>query len=225
MQKLFLPFLLLLIAPELFAQNFTTGADSDPKAKSILEKMRQKYEAYPLLEAAFTLTFEIPEQPVETQKGTLIQKGEKYRLNLNDRTIVSDGKSVWLYVPKNKEVQINDVDDETEEGTITSPSDLFRAYEWKNYVYALLNEFAENGRVIQQIEFKPISKDSDFSKIRLTLDKKSLDVVRIKSFSKDGSRYTLTVGKLTTSGTVTPAAFTFSKSECPDCHFEDLRID
>jgi outer membrane lipoprotein carrier protein len=225
MQKLFLPILLMLFAVAVSAQNFTSQEDSDPQARKILEKMRQKYEAYPAMEAAFTLTFEIPEQPVETQKGTLIQQGEKYRLTLNDRTIVSDGKSVWLYVPKNKEVQINNVDDETEEGTITSPKDLFRAYEWENYVYALLNEFTEGGKVIQQIEFKPISKDSDFSKIRLTLDKKTLDVVRIKSFSKDGSRYTLAVGKLSSGGTVSPATFTFSKSDCPDCHFEDLRID
>jgi len=215
----------MLLAGAVSAQNYTSQEDSDPQAKKILQKMRLKYEAYPVMEAAFTLTFEIPEQPVETQKGTLIQQGEKYRLNLHDRTIVSDGKSVWLYVPKNKEVQINDVDDETEEGTITSPKDLFRAYEWKNYVYALLDEFTEKGRVIQQIEFKPIAKDSDFSKIRLTLDKKTLDVVSIKSFSKDGSRYTLDVNKLSSGGTVSSTTFNFSKTDCPACHFEDLRID
>ncbi|MFQ5445433.1 MAG: outer membrane lipoprotein carrier protein LolA [Saprospiraceae bacterium] len=225
MQKLLLPILLLLTTHVAFAQNFTSQDDSDPQARKVLEKMRQKYETYPVMKVDFTLTIEIPEQPVESPKCVLVQQGEKYRLNVNDRTIVSDGKSVWLYIPEIKEVQINDVDEDVEEGTIISPKGLLRVYEWKNFVYVLNNEFAENGRVIQQIEFKPMSRDSDFSKIRLTLDKKTLDVVRIKSFSKDGSRFTLTVDKLSSGGTVAPSTFTFSKSECPDCRFVDLRID
>lgn len=226
MQKLSLIVLLSIFSVSLFAQNFTKKEDSDPKAKEALEKMRKKYSAYQTLEADFSLEIEVPEQPKEVQKGKLIQQGDKYRLQLNDRTLVSDGKSSWLYIKKNKEVQINDVDDDANsEGGISSPKDLLKAYEWDDYVYALVNEFTENGKLVQQIEFKPTKKDSDYSKIRLTLDKKTSDVVSIKSFGKDGTRYTLTVDKLTPNKQVPASTFTFSKSECPDCHFEDLRVD
>ena len=225
MQRLFFFTILTLFSVGVFAQQFTTKADSDPAAKAVLEKMRQKFEGYNSLQADFTLSLEIPEQPLNEQKGTLVQQGEKYRLNFDGRTLVSDGESVWLYVEKSKEVQINDADEESEPGTINSPKDLFRAYEWDNYIYVLTNEFADKGRVVQQIEFKPTDRDSDFSKIRLTLDKKTLEVVSIKTFGKDGSRYTVTVNKLLPNASVNSSTFTFTKNECLDCHFEDLRMD
>lgn len=225
MQKLLLFTIITFLSAGIFAQEYTKQSDSDPKAKAVLEKMRKKYEAMPTLQADFTLVIEMPEQPAETQKGKLTQQGEKYRLKLKDRTMVSDGKSVWLFIEKNKEVQINDVEEDGSEGGISSPKDLLKAYEWDDYVYVLSQEFSENGRVVQQIEFKPTARDSDYSKIRVTVDKKTSDVVSIKSFGKDGSRYTLTVDKLSPGTQVPASTFTFSKSECPDCHFEDLRLD
>lgn len=224
MQQLFLLTILSVLSSGLFAQDFTKQGDSDPKAKAVLEKMRKKYEAMKTLEVDFSLAIETPGQPTETQKGKLTQQGDKYRLKLKDRTLVSDGKSVWLFMEKNKEVQINNVE-EGSSGGISSPKDLLKAYEWKDYIYTLSQEFTENGKVVQQIEFKPTAKDAEYSKIRLTVDKKASDVVSIKSFGKDGSRYTLTVSKLTPGVQVTASSFTFSKSECPDCHYEDLRLD
>lgn len=224
MQKLFFLTFISIFSLSLFAQDFTKKTDSDPKAKAVLEKMRKKYESMPSLEADFSLVIEVPQQPSQTQKGKLTQQGDKYRLKLQDRTLVSDGKSVWLFIEKNKEVQINDVE-EGASGGISSPKDLLKAYEWDDYIYVLSQEFNENGKVVQQIEFKPTSKDSDYSKIRVTVDKKTSDVVSIKSFGKDGSRYTLTVNKLTPGKQVAPSTFIFNKSECPDCHFEDLRLN
>ncbi len=198
---------------------------ADPEAKAVLEKMRKKYEAYSTLEVEFSLEIEVPQQAKQKQKGILTQQAEKYRLKLNDRTMVSDGKSVWLHIPKNQEVQINDADDDEGEGGISSPQDLLKAYAWKDYVYAITNEFSEGGRLVQQIEFKPTSKGNDYSKVRLSLDKKTLEILSIKSFGKDGSRYTLTVNKITPNKTVPASTFTFAKSECPSCKFEDLRVD
>jgi outer membrane lipoprotein carrier protein len=229
MQKLMLALLLAFVSTAIFAQQQNTVAAktdvSDPEARAVLEKMRKKYEAYGTLEAEFSLDIEVPRQPTQTQKGVLTQQAEKYRLKFNDRTMVSDGKSVWLHIPKNKQVQINDVDEDADDGGINSPQDLLKAYAWKDYIYAITNEFSENGRVVQQIEFKPTSKSNDYSKVRLTLNKKTLEIVSIKSFGKDGSRYTLTVNKLTPNKTVPASTFTFTKSECPDCKFEDLRVD
>lgn len=228
MQKIMLAILLTVVSTAIFAQKkpvATKSEVSDPEAKAVLEKMRKKYEAYGTLEADFSLEIEVPQQPSQTQKGTLTQQAEKYRLKFNDRTMVSDGKSVWLHIPKNKQVQINDVDEDGGDGGISSPQDLLKAYAWKDYVYAITNEFSENSRVVQQIEFKPISKANDYSKVRLSLDKKTLEILSIKSFGKDGSRYTLTVNKLTPNKSVPASTFTFTKSECPDCKFEDLRLD
>ena len=226
MRYLFFLTLFSVFGPGLSAQDFTNKEDSDPQAKAVLDAMRQKYEAYKSLHADFTLSYEAPGQAKVSEKGTLVQKGEKYRLVLDGRTIVSDGTSVWVYLEKNKEVQINDVE-EDDGGGIASPQDLLRAYEWDDYIYVLSNEFSEKGRVIQQIEFKPTDRDSDYSKIRLTIDKKTLEIVRGKVFSKDGSRTTITLEKLSPNVSLEAGeqTFVFSKNECPDCYFEDLRLN
>ncbi len=229
MQRLLIAFLLVIISySAMLAQKQPVAAKkevSDPEAKAVLEKMRKKYEAYSTTEVDFSLEIEVPQQPKQTQAGTLVQQAEKYRLKFNDRTMVSDGNSVWLYIPKTKQVQINDADEDEGDGGINSPQDLLKAYAWKDYVYAITNEFTENGRLVQQIEFKPTTKANDYSKVRLTLDKKTLEILSIKSFGKDGSRYTLTVNKLTPNKAVPASTFTFAKSECADCKFEDLRVD
>jgi outer membrane lipoprotein carrier protein len=203
---------------------YTKTADSDPAAKAILEKVKVKYEAYKSVEATFTLAIEIPDQPKEEQPGKLIQAGDKYRLELANQTLVCDGKSIWLYLKQNKEVQINNFDAEEEEAFL-SPRDLLRIYEREDFVYVLSNEYTEGGKILQDIEFKPTDPNSEYSKMRLSVDKATSQIKRIKAFAKDGSRYTLTVGVFKSNQTYPASTFVWSKTECPDCYVEDLRID
>jgi len=204
----------------------TTKEVSDPEAKAILEKMRTKHEAYKSVAADFTLTIEIPEEDKEVQKGSISQAGEKYRLDLEHQAVYSDGTSLWLFMKNNNEVQINDVDEfEEEDGELLSPQDLLRIYEKEDFIYHLINEDIENGRAIQQIEFKPTDRDSEYSKMRVTIDRKKLEIVRIKAFSKDGSRYTMEVNKFTPNQPYKDADFVFDPSKYPDIFVEDLRIE
>lgn len=215
-----------LLATVAIAQNkqdYSSSAQSDPAAKAILDKVRTKFEGYSSLEVDFSLEIEIPEEPKEVQQGKIQQQGEKYRLDLETHGIVSDGKSVWLHLKTAQEVQISDAEESEDE--VMSPKDLLRIYESDNYVYVLANEFVENGRPVQQIEFKPLDRDSEYSKLRMTVDKKSSNIVRIKVFAKDGSRYTLNLNKMKPNQPFAANHFVWNKKECPDCYVEDLRLD
>ena len=199
---------------------------SDPAAKAILEKLRTKYEAYKAVEADFVLTIEIPETDKEIQKGKLVQKGEQYRLSLDNQSIYCDGTTLWLYQKNINEVQVNNVDDfEEEEEDFLSPKDLLRIYEKENFIYALTNQAYENGIAIQQIEFKPLDSDSEYAKMRLTINKKNNQIVRIKAFSKDGARYTMELTRFKPNMTYKSAEFVFKKEDFPGVYIEDLRID
>ncbi|MEY4906265.1 MAG: hypothetical protein RLZZ292_4080, partial [Bacteroidota bacterium] len=101
-------FLLFLFSFLMASTLLVAQEDSDPKAKAILEKVRKKYEGYSNMEAEFTLTMEVPGRSKETQKGKMQQKGDKYHVNLDDQEVICDGKSTWIYLKKNKEVQVND---------------------------------------------------------------------------------------------------------------------
>ncbi len=222
--KKFLFFLLICaISTVSFAQQNTMSkaADSDPQAKAILDKLRTKYESLQSVEAAFSLIIEIPEQPKEVQKGTLSQAGDKYRLDLSDQTIISDGTTVWMHLKNMNEVQIMDVEEGS--GEFLSPKDLMQIYEQEEFIYALMNQVKEGDKLIEQIEFKPVDRNSDYSKLRLSVDKRKNEIARIKVFSTDGTRYTMRIDKWTPGKNFPNSHFSFNTSQHPDIYVEDLR--
>ncbi|NUO03295.1 MAG: outer membrane lipoprotein carrier protein LolA [Saprospiraceae bacterium] len=226
-KMILLPMILLLSAAGIFAQKptnqFTKKGDNDPAAKAILDKVKKNYQSYKSLEATFNLEIELAEQAKEVQKGKIAQQGEKYFLDLGPQQVLCDGKAIWMVLPKNKEVQVNNMPSKEEEASILTPQALFRFYEKGGFIYALINEYTENGKVMQQIEFKPTDRNAEYSKIRLTVEKKTASVASIKAFSKDGSRYTFNITKLTPNKTFDAGYFTFNKAKYPGYHIEDLR--
>ena len=201
----------------------SSNQDSDPEAKAILEKMRNKYEGYSSMEVSFELEIKFPEEPAEVQQITFMKKGEAYRVEMPGRKLISDGTTLWMIQERNKEVQINDVPEVADDPGILSPQSLFSLYERKDFAYFLIGQSTENGKAIQQIEFKPLTDDSDFSKMRLTVVKGSNELVRVKAFGKDGARFTVKAKKITPNKSLASSMFTFNKSDYSDYYVEDLR--
>jgi outer membrane lipoprotein-sorting protein len=114
----------IFLTPNVFwaqASTMTSVKDSDPKAKAVLDKLKKQYDAYKTMEVKFELEVEMPGQTTAIQKGSLVQDGAKYQLKLPDQEIYADGKTSWLYLKKNKEVQINDMGTE-DNSLFISPS-------------------------------------------------------------------------------------------------------
>jgi outer membrane lipoprotein-sorting protein len=215
-------FLLMLSPLSLFGQDMTSAEDSDPRATRILNDLRAKYEGYPLLQVEFDFILEQPEAPKEVQKGNLVRQDDRFRVKLGNQTILSDGEAYYLILHNNKEVQINDLPD-PEEMTVLSPQTLFSFYESGEFVYALINELSEGGRVIQQIEFKPLDSGSEYRKIRFEIDKGKKQPIQVIAFSKDGGRYTIRFTSLKRGEPKDPGFFAFSEDEYPNYYVEDLR--
>jgi len=206
-------------------QDFTKSADNDPEATKILDKVSAKYEAYKSIEALFTLKIAIPEEPVDQQKGKMIQEGEKYNVDLQEMTMISDGvDNFWVHNKRNEECQLNDIPD-PEDDDMLAPQEFYSFYKSGKYVYALTNALVEDRKPVLQIEFKPLDGESEYSKIRMTIEKKTNIVKRVRVFAKDGSNYTLTIDKITPNKKFTAADFTFDKKKHPNVHVENLKMD
>ena len=176
------------------------------------------------MEVDFELELELPEQETEIQNGSVIQQGEKYKLDIEDRAIYSNGEAVWLHLKRNNEVQINDPEMDEDSG-LMSPKDMLQLYESGEFEYAITAEPLLNGKKNTQIDFKPMDRDSEFSKMSLFVDKKSKKMSQMKVFSKDGSRYTLKIIDIRANMNYSPEIFAFDESKYPGIHVEDLRID
>jgi outer membrane lipoprotein carrier protein len=226
MKQLFLYVVLSVLSFSTFAQKgaLTSPEESDPKAKAVLEQIRKRFMSYSSLGADFTLDMTFPEEPTETQKGKLSQQGSKYRVELGSQSVISDGNYLWLILHNNKEVQINDIpEDDDTGGSILSPESLLTFYDKGDFVYYLTNEFKANGRTIQQIEFKPVDRSLDFSKLRMNVYKDNKDVAYVEAFGRDGSRYKITLNKMAPNKQFAASHFTFNKADYPGYYIEDLR--
>lgn len=227
MQRLIILFVALSTCSFLFAQSekeYHSSEDSDPRAKAILETIRNQYESHETMQADFSLEIAYPEEDVIVQKGKMWQQGNKYHVDMDEQAVISDGITIWVHLKSNEEIQITCANSAEDEETL-SPKDMLRMYEKDDHVYILSNELNENGKAVQQIEFKPTDPDAEYSKLRLTVDKKSKRIVRLKSFGKDGSKFTLSVQTQTVNKSINQSTFALDKTKYPGVQFEDLRID
>jgi len=196
----------------------------DPKAKVILDKLKKQFDGYKTMEARFELELELPGRPSEVQKGNLIKDGVKYSVKLNDQEIYADGKTVWVFMKKNKEVQIMDME-EGGPAAFVSPDQLLSVYEKNELLYEITEERNVSGNTFVDIDCKPIAKNAEYAKMKITVDKTNNKLVSLRVFSKDGSRYTLKLISILGNKKYDPGTFVFNPKAFPGVHIEDLRMD
>ena len=195
-------------------------AQGDKKAKDILNGVSSKYRSYKSMKADFSYTLENPTAKIkETQVGTLLLSGAKYRLGISGQEVISDGKTIWTYMKEAKEVQINEVDP-TDDGI--KPSEIFTMYE-KGFIYKFIDEKSVAGKVQQNLELTPTDKTKTFFKIKLTIDKSSKQIVKSVIFEKTGNRYTYAIKSFTPNFAVNASTFTFDAKKYPGVEVVDLR--
>lgn len=206
--------LLILGASTAYAQQGFVEK-SDPEAVALLRKIKAKYAKYDGIALNYILTMEYGEDK-EIQKGSLIQQGEKYHINNNDNLIINDGNTVWMYIAKQNEVQINDYI--PEEDVEFSPQEIFSLGENNDYVYVITGQDDEGYRV----ELKPRDRDSEIKKVRVIIDEKKLTIKSVKVFSADGTRMSFSIKDIKN---IKPSSgdFSFNKAKYPGVKEIDLR--
>ncbi|MGH1338617.1 MAG: LolA family protein [Aureispira sp.] len=205
----------VLMAGAVYAQPKQAFVEkSDPDAVKILQKIQKIYGEYDGIALDYTLEMEYGEDK-EVQKGSILQQGKKYFINNNGNLIINDGSTVWMYIKKQNEVQINDYIEEDDDFT---PTKIFRMGENDDFVYVITGEDSQG----YHIEFKPRDRDSEIKKVRLLVDRSQTTIKSVKVFSEDGSRMTFLIKDIEN---VKPAgsSFIFNKAKYPGVVEIDLR--
>lgn len=193
---------------------------NDPRATAILDAMSAKYKSYTTLRTNFVLKVENHAGKVSDEyQGTLHTKGDMYKLELPDRDIYCNNKTIWAYIKSTNEVQISDYD-ANEESII--PSQFYTMYQ-KDFFYALVDEKKVNDRIYQIIEMTPHDKSKNYFKIRLTIDKQDKQIVSAKVFEKSGNHYVYEIQKQTPNLPLNDSFFVFDAKKFPGVEIVDLR--
>ncbi len=202
---------------------YLSGKDSDPEATALLNKLKVRYEGFDNMKMDFSLEIEFPEEEKIIQKGHIYQQDKQFHLDFEQQSVTSNGEVVWIHLKNNNEVQIHSASALEEEESFMSPQNLLKLYESDAFIFAISDEIKQNGKTVALVECKPVDPDSEFSKLRMTVDTKNLEMVSVKAFSKDGSRYTFLTDKLASNVTIPAGKFEFDKSAFPDIYVEDMR--
>lgn len=192
----------------------------DAKAQEILKGVSAKYKSLKSIAADFVITIEdLKDKTTNNQKGSILIKGDKYKLKLANQEIISDGKTVWTYLKDANEVQIDDV--KLNDDAI-SPATIFTIYE-KGFNSRFIEEKVENGKSIQKIELVPVDKKKKYFKVALNIDAKEKMLVSAKVFDKNGNHYNYSIEKFAHDVPAADDQFTFDKNKYPGVEVIDLR--
>ena len=213
----------LLPTVSIYAQPKSAAEKSDHQAKLILDRLKKNFEKNKSSEINFDLIIDLVGQKTEKQKGKIIQSGKKFFASTGDQEIYCDGKTVWMYLKDANEVQINSYDPKSA-SEFMSPQQIITMYETGQYIYSITGEETIGTKKITNIEFKPKSKNSEYSKIRFGIDK-SDNPNYIKVFSKTSSTFTLVFKEVFYNKTYQNDSFAFNAKKYAGVHIEDLRVD
>lgn len=205
--------LLLFTISSSFAQN-------DAKSKDILAKLSKNYRSYSSMSADITFTIDNKQENIkEVQKGKMLLKGDKFRIDFGDQLLITDGKTLWGYLKDMNEVTVSLYEPDPDE---LSPTNVFTIYETGFDSY-YLNAAVLNGVPVHNIDLVPVDKDKPYFKIRLVIDQQKLQILQAIVFDKNGAMYTYAISNFAPNKALTDASFMFNKASYPGVEVIDMR--
>tara|TARA_Y100000385_G_C13084284_1_gene635595 strand:- start:84 stop:782 length:699 start_codon:yes stop_codon:yes gene_type:complete len=201
-----------------------TDESNDPKAKLILDAVQNRYKEHANISIDFLLIIQFVERPKTEENGRIVQNGEQFKVEMKEQDIYCNGEDLWYHLKSKNEVQINDYEGDEDLGVV-SPADLLKQYESGEFEYTLKKEFVSSGRKMAEVEFKPTDSFSDYSKLRVTINKGLNKIVEVLAFGKDGSRFRMVITKESYDQNYSEEFFEFDPIKFPNVFIEDLRLD
>jgi len=192
-----------------------SAAAQDKRATALLNAVAEKTRSYENIKIEFSYKMINKAQNInETIEGTLLSKGDKYKLDVAGQVVISDGKTMWTYLESVNEVQINEAAD----GEAGFNPRIF-LQEWQdNFSAKMLSETANAA----QIELIP-KESAAFSKVHVQIDKTKNHLTSITIFDSSGSEFIYSIGRFITNQTISEREFTFNTGDYPGIEVIDLR--
>lgn len=215
MKKSILFLITLLFSAGLFAQTSKKN-----EAETLMERISKRYKAFKTMKADFSYAIESRQNKnTEKQKGQILIKGNRFKLDIANQLIICDNKTVWTYSKEINEVQISKYDSKNNAVRL---DDLFTMYS-KGFLYKLLESKKEAGKEIVVVELTPKDKKKNFFKIKVTVDKTNQTIISSQVFDKSGTIHTYTVINQVPNLIFKDNQFGFDPKQYPGCEVVDLR--
>ncbi|MCX7985646.1 MAG: outer membrane lipoprotein carrier protein LolA [Bacteroidales bacterium] len=206
-----------------FLNIFSQQNVQDPEAKKVLELLSKNARNEAGLKINFTLITENhQDNTTQKVKGELWLKGDKYKLALDKTITYYDGKNVYTYIPKAKEVTITKPSEKDDELFIRNPSKIFTLYQ-KNFKFRYLGQTTYNRNNCHEVDLYPVDINKSYSIIKLLIKEDEYALVAAKMIMKAGIHYIFYVDKFDNAVRIDDREFTFDTKANKDVEVVDLR--
>ena len=201
----------------------TGYSQQDAKAKEILEKVTKTTQSYASIEAKFSFEMNNTAEKIqEKSTGSIILKNKKYKLNIPQMglEVTCDGKTIWTYMVKSNEVNISNLDEQTDD--LMDPAKIFTIYE-RGFNYKFAGESVDAGVPVYSIELTPQKPTGEIQKILIMIDKQKMLIRGANMSGKDGNKYNVSVSQFITDGVYKDADFVFDSKKYKGIEVVDMR--
>ncbi len=199
---------------------FYASAQTDKEAEKLIDRISKRYKNFKTIKADFIYAIESKAEKInEKQKGTIIVKSNKFRLDIADQTIICDNKTIWTYSKEVNEVQINYY--KPKNGAIKL-DDIFTMYN-KGFICKHLENIKEAGRELTVIDLTPKDKKKSYFKIKLFVEKHNQQILKSMVFDKSGTIHTYSITNQIPNIKYADGFFVFNIKKHPGIELIDLR--
>ena len=195
----------------------------DVRSQKIIDDMATKLKTYPSVSLEFSATISSLQNKSETeQEGKLWLKSSKYKLETSEFVIFSDGSKNYNYMPAVKEVYVNP-NENSDDFQLLNPQSYFNISS-KSFKSKFIRETVQNKRNVFEIDLYPVQiNTANYSRIRMMIEKTTLQMVYLKAFMNDGTNYTLSLKPYQfPQPALRDSFFTFNPLEYPGVEVIDL---
>jgi chaperone LolA len=195
--------------------NLIAGDDAD----KILRNIQKKYESWNDATISFTqqVLFAVTKSEQSFDGKLIVKKGNKYRIDLEQQLIITDGKTVWSVNKTNKQVMVDKYKDDPKSLT---PEKMLTNIP-KNYNAAFLNREETGGVDIVVLKLLPKESRSSFRSIKMWVDEDQSVLKKIQIIDASNNTITYAITNLLINSGVKESSFSYQ----PPTGFEviDLR--
>lgn len=195
---------------------------SEKEAKKLMDKVSQHYQTLKSLEIQFSYELKVGDKSDGIQKGSLISKGDMYKLSLPDIDLYCDGTDHYAHLKKNKEIQISRRD---ESDNRYHPKSLASIHKSGSFLFRIEDKIVEKSKKLTVVEFKPTDKNESVFKIKLFINESENLIEKVQWFEKSGKTTLVSFTRMQSNKSYADTFFKPDYKNLSGVHVEDLRED
>jgi outer membrane lipoprotein-sorting protein len=184
---------------------FSGKCQGTQQAQKLLDAVAEKVSSYEDIEIDFSWNLVNQKEQVDQKtKGSVMLKGERYRLSMMGMTRVFDGDKLFTIAAEDLELTVSDLD--LEQDKSVTPSKLLTFYK-EGYTYAWDIKQKVVGKNIQYVKLYPIDSDAEIKNMLLGIDTSTNHIYKLIQTDAKGTQFILTVKSFKPNQKLTPDNF------------------